>query len=78
MTTKMPHQFTLILADTALVDEALENRVFEAGCGDALLAVCDGVVSLDFGRCAATLKEALTSAIHDVEAAGFTVASRAT
>ena len=64
---------TLILAGTSQVDEKMENRVFDAGCDDALLGVRDGIVYLDFDRRGGTFEEALISAIHDVESAGLVV-----
>lgn len=68
------HQFTLILTDCSQVDEELENRVFKSGCDDALLAVRDSVVYLDFDRRAPTFHDALVSAIRDIESAGLKVA----
>jgi hypothetical protein len=69
MPKKNVHQFTLVLSGIVQIDEELENRVFEAGCDDALLGVRDGVVYLDFDRRADSFEEAIVSAVRDVEGA---------
>jgi len=74
MTETTIHRFTLILADVSKIDEQLEDRVFEAGCDDALLAERDGVVYLDFDRSASSFEGALRSAMDDVESCGMEVA----
>lgn len=67
------HRFILLLEGVTEIDEPLENRVFEAGCDDALLGKRDGIVYLDFNREAPTLAEALASATEALKAAGFDV-----
>jgi len=47
-----------------------EDKLFEAGCSDALIAVVDGILLLDFEREAASFQQAIASAKHDVETAG--------
>ena len=68
------HTFTLVLAGVRELTDALEDTLFEAGCDDALLGTRDGVVYLDFDREAPSFREALLSAIAEVETAGFKVA----
>ena len=64
------YTFTLILSGFTELREDVEDRLFEAGCDDALLGFRDGVPHLDFDRDAESLQEAILSAIHDVEGAG--------
>jgi hypothetical protein len=47
-----------------------EDRLFEAGCNDALMAVVGGALYLDFDRDAASFDAALQSAQQDIERAG--------
>jgi hypothetical protein len=63
--------FTLMLDDATEVAEGMEDRLFEAGCDDALLFSRDGHVYLDFTREAASQVEAVDSALRDVQKAGF-------
>jgi hypothetical protein len=68
------HSFTLILGtDPSQLETALPDALFEAGCDDALLGVADGIVYLDFDREAPSLREALSSAIRQVESANVRV-----
>src|SRR4051794_37954463 len=59
------HRFTLILAGPEATEEMAE-ALFIAGCDDATLGSCNGVISLDFSREAPSLREAVASAIADV------------
>ena len=63
------HQFTLIVAGVDLQHESVIDRLFESGCDDALVGSRDGVQFIDFDRDAATLDEAVLSAVADVEKA---------
>src|SRR5437660_5119090 len=67
------HEFTLILHGFSELTDDVEDRLFEAGCDDALLGVLDGTPFLDFTREASSLKDAILSAIRDVAKAGFEV-----
>ncbi|HVA50158.1 MAG TPA: hypothetical protein VNH11_27580 [Pirellulales bacterium] len=62
--------FTVILEGLDDIGEDLTNRLFEAGCSDASLGCCDGVVSLEFDRQAVSLADAIGSAVRDITAAG--------
>lgn len=67
----MKYSFTLVLAEKEITQE-LEDRLFEAGCDDALISISNGgTMELDFDREAETFSEALDSAIADVKKAGF-------
>lgn len=62
------YEFTLKFAVPAEVDrEALETRLFETGCDDALIGTGEkGRVALSFARAASSAAEAVESAISDV------------
>ncbi len=65
------YSFTLILSGLFDLTEAVCDALYEAGCGDALLGVRDGVVFLDFDRRADSFQDAVLGAIADVEGAGL-------
>jgi hypothetical protein len=67
------YEFTLKLAGVDELTVKLEDALFEAGCDDALLHSEGRAVFLDFGREAASLGDAIGSAVKDVEKAGFRV-----
>lgn len=50
------------------------DNLFEAGCGDALPTVCNGVVTVGFDRESASLGAAIDSAVRDIRKAGYKVA----
>lgn len=58
------HSFTLVVDGD--VDAHLDE-LYEAGCDDATFGAVDGVRYADFDREGATLADAITSAIRDVE-----------
>lgn len=74
--------FRIILADAdEILDDMtheklldMSNAVFEAGCDDSSPGASCGVVHVDFDREAESLREAIESAIADVERAGYRVA----
>jgi len=66
--------FTVTLANTDCLTVAMADRLFEAGCDDATPSGREGTVSVHFDREAASLGEAVGSAIRDVEKAGYEVA----
>ena len=61
------YQFTLIVEGPDLQTDALMDALHEEGCDDALVGRVDGAQYLDFDREAATLEEALFSAVGEVE-----------
>ncbi|MEJ2075810.1 MAG: hypothetical protein P8X79_20380 [Reinekea sp.] len=73
--TMNTYHFVLVLADANPDIESLEDRLFEAGCDDALVCYYNQTVYLEFDREADTAIEAMTSAIENVNAAGFRVRS---
>jgi hypothetical protein len=67
------HEFTVILA-TPEESEEDASALYEAGCADGSISTSGGVTRIDFHRQAASLEEAIRSAIAHVQAAGFQVA----
>jgi hypothetical protein len=65
----MTYSFTLVLDGPNPNEDANLDRLFEAGCDDATFGARDGVYIADFDRDAPSFHEALTSAIHAVQAA---------
>lgn len=66
-------QFTLILSGINEVTEEAADALFEAGCDDGSFASRDGVAFVMFDREGPSLREAIESAIADVQSAGFGV-----
>lgn len=65
------HEFTLILDRTP--DEDEYDVLFESGCDDAGVETRGSATHVHFDRDAPVLAQALSTAIHDVEKAGFNV-----
>ena len=63
--------FTLVLGGMSEITDELENKLFDAGCDDALLGIQDGKLFLDFTRESDSLLKAIMSAIQAVEEAGI-------
>ena len=59
--------FTLFVEGVDLRGDDQVDALFEAGCGDALVGLVDGAGRLDFDREAASLEEAVLSAVEDIE-----------
>lgn len=68
---RQTHAFTLVLSGIRELNESVEDALYEAGCDDALVGMRNGVPFLDFDREAASLVDAIHSAIRDVERAGL-------
>jgi hypothetical protein len=64
-------EFTLILQGVPDLTPEVVNALFDAGCDDATVSRQNGVIAMDFDRPAASLKEAIVSAITDVTRAGI-------
>ena len=61
------HDFTVRTAGVSVMDDAIFDALFEAGCDDALVGTNPDGDFLDFGRAAPTLEEAVASARAAVE-----------
>ena len=66
---KTKHDFTLALTGISALDERVLDALFEAGCDDATPSVRSGRVYLTFSRRADSMKDAILSAISDVDKA---------
>ena len=64
------YEFTIKLQTTKF-DEEAANKLFEAGCDDALFSANASGIYLDFCRESTSLAEAILSALTDVKKAGF-------
>jgi len=67
------YDFTLILGESLELTDDIADALFAAGCEDGTPGT-NGVFSIDFHRKAASLEEAIRSAIEDVRTAGYEVA----
>ena len=63
------YHFTLILGPSPQIDEEIANKLYEAGCDDALVGMRYGVSFLEFDREAASLCDAVMGAIEDIKRA---------
>jgi len=64
------HSFTLEVSGINPENPRFEDALFKAGCDDALIAVVDDRLYLDFDREAASFDLAVASATKDVSSAG--------
>jgi hypothetical protein len=64
------HSFTLEVSGIRPENPRFEDALFKAGCNDALVAVVDDKIYLDFDREAPTFDLAVASATRDVSSAG--------
>jgi hypothetical protein len=63
------HTFTLILAGVAELTPELADALYAATGGDIELNLRDGVAFVEFERTASTLRDAITTAIREIEGA---------
>jgi hypothetical protein len=67
------YDFTLILKDSPELTEELADTLFAAGCDDGTPGMCAGSTMIDFHREAASLEDAIRSAIANVTMTGCVV-----
>ena len=67
------YQFTLVLSGVAEITVELANSLFAATNGDIELNMRDDVAYVEFDRAAPTLRDAVNSAIVQIEGAGVGV-----
>ena len=70
----MVYEFELVLADHGVMTVEMGEALVAAGCDDSTTGSTRGVAFVAFDRDAASLEEAIRSAIADVQKAGFRVA----
>jgi hypothetical protein len=73
-TAQKTYSFSLILSGVTEVTPEMADALYEAGCDNSSPGSCERVVTVDFDREAATLGDAIGSAVKDVERAGYAVA----
>jgi hypothetical protein len=66
----MNFAFTLEVSGIDTGRENYEDSLYEAGCDDALIAVVNGTMFLDFHRDGSSFDDAVKSASRNVELAG--------
>jgi hypothetical protein len=66
----MNYAFTLEVSGIDTAQDNYEDALYEAGCDDALVAVVNGTLFLDFHRDALSFEDAVKSASRNVELAG--------
>src|ERR1700730_3685135 len=71
MKTMNKIKFSLVLSGISELTSELADALFEATRGDIELNMCNGVAYLEFERAAPTLREAILSAIRQVEGANL-------
>ncbi len=67
-------EFDVILKEVSEVTDDQADALFAAGCDDGTPVCCNGLAWIHFDRAAASLEEAIRSAIAQVQSAGFRVA----
>jgi hypothetical protein len=68
------YEFDVVLKDAAEVTDEQADALFAAGCDDGTPASCNGSAWIHFDRDAASLEEAIRSAVAQVRAVGLSVA----
>jgi hypothetical protein len=63
------HKFRLLLSGLTTLSSGLANTLHEATAGEIEFEMHNGIASLEFVRAAPSLREAILSAIRDVEEA---------
>lgn len=66
-------EFAIIASGLDPQADDFEARFYDAGCDDATVSFQKGHIILDFAREAASMDEAIASALEDVESAGACV-----
>lgn len=67
------YDFTLVLREDLELTDEIADALFAAGCDDGTPGRSCGAFVIDFHREAATLEQAIRSAMSDVNGAGFQV-----
>lgn len=67
------YEFDVVLKDVSEITDDQADELFAAGCDDGTPASCEGVAWIHFDREAASLEQAISSAVAQVQAAGLLV-----
>ena len=62
-------RFILTVEGADVLNEASQEALFDAGCGDATFGISNGVQTAEFDREAGDFSDAVASAIRQVEGA---------
>lgn len=65
------YDFALIVGGVPELTEEVEDALYEAGCDDATVSMQYGLLYIEFSRSAASLQDAILSAIKQVQLAGI-------
>lgn len=65
------YNFSLVITSPTVDEETAANRLYGGGCDDALFSVSGGVYEVEFDREARGYREAVRSAIRDVNKSGI-------
>jgi len=66
------YEFDVVLKDVFEARDEYADALFDAGCDDGTLASRDGITWIHFDREAASLEEAIRTAVAQVQSAGLT------
>ena len=69
--TETEFDFTLLLDGVQKITPDVEDALFASGCDDATISLRFGRMYLTFSRSAASLKDAIVSAIKNVRESGI-------
>jgi hypothetical protein len=67
------YEFDVSLKGVSEVTDEQADALFAAGCDDGTPACCNGLAWIHFDREAASLEDAIRSAVAQVQSAGFSV-----
>ena len=67
------YEFSVIVSGLDNNADDFEDRFYEAGCDDALVAFQEGHIIVDFAREANSIEEAIASAVENVRSIGASV-----
>ena len=67
------YEFDVTLQGVSEVSDDQADALFAAGCDDGTPACCNGLAWIHFDREAASLEDAIRSAVAQVQSAGFSV-----
>jgi hypothetical protein len=69
--SKAEFDFALVIDGVAELNSVVEDALSEAGCDDATFSIRHGLLFAEFSRQAASLKDAVLTAIRDIRKAGI-------
>lgn len=64
------YEFIVVLKHAPAPTEGLADKLFAAGCDGGTPRMCNGLPVIDFHRAAASLEEAIRSAVDEINSAG--------